>query len=96
MSGTCKNCLLGWCLGVADDAGFMDVFAGKTDFSDGGWSDIFLWNITFVSVPTHFAPFLRSIIFVGESALGTGFDFENHLRTTDPVKSARQRAAASA
>ncbi len=47
--------------GVADKAGFANVFAGKADLS-GGRSIVLLGNIT--NCP-NLSPFLGSIVFVG-------------------------------
>ena len=50
----------------------MDLFACQADIRN---SDIVLWNITSVAMPTHFAAFLRSVVFIGQAAFGGSFDF---------------------
>jgi hypothetical protein len=54
-------------LGIANDASFVDVFAGEADIG-GGWSIVLFQNVAH-PVSLSFPAFLRSIIFVGETPL---------------------------
>jgi hypothetical protein len=96
MSGTCKNRLHSWSLSIADDACFVSVFAGEADVLCR--SSVPDWNgaISTAATSDDLTTVLGSVVFVGEAALRLRFDFEGHLRITEFVKLARQRAAASA
>jgi len=60
--------------GIADDAGFVDFFAGEANV--GGCSSVPDWNggVSSTIGADNFAPFLRRVIFIGHATLGAGFD----------------------
>jgi hypothetical protein len=56
-------------LGVADLAGFVDLFRGEADVLDRGRLNVPGRNITLLPLAGDFAPFLRRIAFVGAAFL---------------------------
>jgi hypothetical protein len=57
-------------LGVADDAGFVDVFAGEADIG-GGWLRVLLGNARkIVAQARNLAPLLRRVVLVGVPEIG--------------------------
>jgi hypothetical protein len=86
-------------LGITDDTSFVDFLV--SDANVGGLRKIPFWNIQItleksVAVPGNLTSLLRRVVFVGEAPFCLNFNFSGHVRTAEPVKSARQRAAASA
>ena len=72
--------------GVANLAGFVNIFAGDTKISDFCLLDrgfvfqkaILLWNsFSTLSCRSNFASILRVIVFVRQPPLGTGLDFQS-------------------
>jgi hypothetical protein len=71
-------------LGIANDARFVNVFAGEADVCRRGRRKVVLvWNdFRAPGLLTNFAPFLRRIVFVSKSPLRLRFDFKRvGLRT---------------
>ena len=55
--------------GVADDAGFVDVFVAQADL--GNSNRFRIGSGAFIGAP-NLAPLLSGVVFVGEAALGAG------------------------
>lgn len=56
---------------VPDDAGFVDCLAGQPEVFT-----VRQRNTAIPAVRLNLAPLLRSIVFIGQSPLGEGFDFQ--------------------
>lgn len=66
-------------LRVADDACFMNVFAGQADVGGSGYAGVLFENTQIGLVCAEFcdlSTFLRGVIFIGKAALRLRFDFK--------------------
>ena len=64
---------------IADDAGFVDIFAGEADVGGGRFRKAVLNRNGFsaLAIRSDFAPLLRTIIFISEAALGASLNFKD-------------------
>ena len=72
-------------LGVADLAGFVDLFRGEADVLDRGRLNVPGRNITLLPLAGDFAPFLRRVVFVGAAFLSSTLAISGVWRERRPL-----------